>query len=118
MIHFMGINVKYFVSSFMTDPPPPAPTHSIERDWVTKGSVRVPKAKMLKNYYPTNLILHRFFDKLHGKVGETDRQINICVYIFIFFFCWWSFHFFKQKISVGVCAPLPFIRPTTSPPQR
>ena len=35
---------------------------------MTKGSARVPKAKMLKNYYPTNLILHRFFDLMHGKV--------------------------------------------------
>jgi hypothetical protein len=38
----------------------------IERDWVTQNGQRIPKAKMLKNYYPTNLILHRFFDKIHG----------------------------------------------------
>lgn len=46
----------------------PNNNHSIERDWVTKDGVCVPKAKMLKNYYPTNLILHRFFDLMHGRL--------------------------------------------------
>eukprot|EP00624_Nannochloropsis_granulata_P002026 evm.model.NODE_19521_length_34721_cov_28.145790.4 len=41
---------------------------TIERDWVTKDGSRIPKAKMLKNYYPTNLILHRFFDLMYGRL--------------------------------------------------
>ena len=46
---------------------------TIERDWVTTNGERVPKAKMLKNYYPTNLILHRFFDRMHGTLLSHHR---------------------------------------------
>lgn len=47
----------------------------IERDWTTDGSVRRPAAKMLKNFYPTNLILHRFFDIVVNGLMK-DRHVS------------------------------------------